>query len=225
MAKNLKPHQLVAENLRQTIYGVGLGPGTRILQVGASNGSGGDPVYPLVRMHTRCIFYRVEPRIDQFEKLVKLHKDDDNVLVHQCAIIPDDWEEGPTKMWHYAADSALPEWTEGVASLNEGFPKRNNEWRMKKGGVPAEIEETTVLGQHLTTAMTEMSLRFPEVVVTDMEAHDHLVFLPLMETAKVVCYEHKCYTETDNNNWAMKFTEAGFTMAYKGLEDIIWGRK
>ena len=222
-----KPHELVAENLKQAIYTAGLGPGTRVLQVGASNGRGGDPVYPLIGPHKQMNFFRVEPRSAQFDKLLALHTRDDNVLIHQAAVIPDDWPEGPTDFYQYKFPDALPRWAAGVASLEKGLPIRirDNKWRAQQdGGKDGEVEKISVRGQHLSTALTEMNVRHPDVVVTDMAAHDHLVFEPLAATARIICFEHKHYNADEKERWAALLEEKGFERFFHGPEDTIWRR-
>lgn len=228
--KPLPTHLEFSQELKKAIYSFNIGPGTKVLQVGACCGVGGDPLYPLIGPHKRWVFWRVEPRIDMFDKLARLHNNDDHVLVHQAAVIPDDQEEGVITMWEYQQVDGLPPWTEGVASLTEEVPRRNNRWReqSKPDQVKTEIVPVEVLGQHFDSMCKEIRCFEPDVVITDMEAHDRLVILPSIKLAhkpKVVAYEHKVHGDEINRELETALSQAGYELHFRGPEDVCWKLK
>lgn len=218
----------IAKAIKDALYAFNCGPGTKVLQVGACCGIGGDPVYPLVGPHRRWVFFRVEPRISMFDKLARLHNEDDHVLVHQACVIPDDQPEGIVQMWEYQQVEGLPPWTKGVASLDKSKPERNNAWRMeRKADAPkTDIVAVDVIGQHFDTMMREMQCNSPDAVVTDMEGYDHLVILPSIKLKpKVLCYEHKVHGDEIDQQLTTAISQAGYEQFFRGPEDVVWKLK
>lgn len=211
---------IIARELERAIHILRLGPGTRVLQVGASDGFDGDPVFPWIRKRTRWQFYRVEPRPTQFLQLQELHDDDGNVTIHQACVVRTPEEVGAVNMFEYQNLNRLPGWAQ-----HEGSTKRSylvNLARQRE--LPAVVQDISCWGETLPQIMAEMHLHDPDIVVADMCGDERLVVAPLLHNARLVSYCHASQTPESVEHLSQLMLTQGFVEHFKGAYDTIWRR-
>lgn len=212
--------QIIARELERAIHILRLGPGTRVFQVGASDGVDGDPVFPWIRKRTRWQFYRVEPRPMRFLQLQELHDDDANVTIHQACVVRTPEEIGAVNMFEYQNLNQLPGWAQ-----HEGSTRRSYLVNLaKQREMHAVVQDVSCWGETLTQIMEEMFLQDPDIVVADMCGDERLVIAPLLHSAKLVCYCHAAQTPESSEHLTQLLTYNGFVEHHRGLYDIIWRR-
>ena len=218
--------KLLTEHLRTACEITNCGIGTRLLQIGASDGSSADPVLPLIRTNPRWAFFLVEPRRALFDELARRHIKRENVIVHQAAIIPPADEEGIVSMYEYAEDEALPRWVRHVASIDQSIVQQHNTQRAEDHDQPlGTIVEVSAIGQHFDTAMQQMCCNSPDVVVCNMMGSEYLVVEAVLpHNPRVICYNHNFMPQPLRKSVAKSLADAGYTRHFTGRAEQVWLR-
>ncbi len=222
------PSRDVADAISRAANELELGYGTRLLQIGASGGQHGDPVHYLVKWRKGWKFFLTEPRMNRFRELVARHKDDLRVVPYRAAVVKDKAHEGDVILWEIAEAKGLPDWTRDMASLNkklvEMFEARRREHHPNQP--KAKIVPVECRGLAFDTLLSKLGMT-PDVLVTDMEGSDAFAVLPaLAHRLKIVCYEHRCFDETNSERLLITaMARSGYSQYFRGPEDVVWIRR
>jgi|GEM_PF-6778071 len=193
---------------------------THALQIGASDGTTGDPLHALIPRAKKWLFRCVEPRPQMVAKLNQLHAEHNNVVIHQACIVEDELIDA-VEMYEFAAPE-LPRWAGGIASLDRRLLERISK---KHFNSSAEIRTVRVVAQTLEAAMRQMAMSRVDVVVTDMEGYDQTVIIPIVQYSPIViCFEHMHMPNATRRrvNAALK---PDYDLVFTGEGEQVWSRK
>lgn len=139
-------------------------PDFTFVQVGANDGKRFDPIHHYVTAH-KWKGLVVEPIREYFEDLQRTYASEPQVICCNYAIYDD---ERPVTLYRADPNANLPEWTKGIASLNEQHSLKSETPR------DAMIAEQAQ-GIPLPTLLRKHGLERVDLLVVDTEGYDYHV--------------------------------------------------
>lgn len=152
------------------------------IQIGANNGVRYDPIYQIVN-ELKIDGVVIEPVQDYYDELVKNYQHLKNITPANIAIYSKNTD---LTMYRVKKNSKLPDWVNGIASLNYEHHKKSQ--------TSSEyIVEETVRGVTFDTFITEYDIKKIDFLQIDVEGYDYEIlnlfpfdrFMP-----KLIHFEH-----------------------------------
>ena len=185
-----------------------------VLQVGANDGTSGDPVADLIRAY-RLPSLLVEPLHEAFRRLQVNYSDQQQVRLENCAVAEVD---GIKPLWRVVGDS-VPAWASQWASFERGVVERNS--RSLKCAY--HIESVNVPTMTIASLLAKHGVEDLGLLQIDTEGYDDHILQMVFDARQlpqIISYEYAHLT-TDRRNRAMKLlTERGYRTCRVG-RDVI----
>jgi FkbM family methyltransferase len=185
-----------------------------VLQVGANDGTSGDPVADIIRAY-RLPSLLVEPLPEAFCRLQANYSDQQQVRLENCAVAEID---GITPLWRVVGD-AVPAWATQWASFERGVVERNS----RSLTCTYHIESVNVSAMTISSLLAKHGVEAVDLLQIDTEGYDDCILrmvLNARQLPKIVSYED-AHLSTDRRNNAMKLlTEHGYRTCRVG-RDVV----
>ncbi len=157
-------------------------PGFTFVQIGANDGKRFDPInHYVAEFKWRGLV--VEPIREYFEELQRTYADTPQVVCCNYAIYE---EEKPVTLYRADPNAGLPEWTKGIASINENHSLKSSTPRDKMIGEQAQ-------GIPLQTLLKKQAIEKVDLLVVDTEGYDYHI-LKMVDFAndppQILRFEH-----------------------------------
>ena len=157
-------------------------PGFTFVQIGANDGKRFDPInHYIAEFKWRGLV--VEPIREYFEELQRTYADTPQVVCCNYAIYE---EEKPVTLYRADPNAGLPEWTKGIASINEKHSLKSSTPRDKMIAEQAQ-------GIPLQTLLKKQAIEKVDLLVVDTEGYDYHI-LKMVDFAndppQILRFEH-----------------------------------
>lgn len=192
----------------------------RFLQVGAYDGTSGDPIYPLLEKHPLHGIL-VEPQRDAFEALRTNYARFDSHAFRfvNAAIGPHD---GTAVLYRIKPDSPGPSWLPQIAGFDRTM-------LMKHSSVVPNLESFIQAEEvrciTFATLLKETGVDRIDLLQIDAEGYDaellHLFDIPSRQPA-IVHYEHKHLSVADHERSLGALVDAGYRYAISGENTLAY---
>lgn len=157
-------------------------PGFTFVQIGANDGKRFDPIHHYVAAH-KWRGLVVEPIREYFEDLQRNYASEPQVVCCNYAIFE---SEGPVTLYRADPNAGLPEWTKGIASLDESHSMKSNTPREKMIAEQAQ-------GIPLQTLLKKQGVEKVDLLVVDTEGYDYHI-VKMVDLAnhppQIIRFEH-----------------------------------
>jgi FkbM family methyltransferase len=183
-------------------------PTALIVQIGANDGHGTDPLTTLVDTHPGWRVVFVEPVEEHFAALKARRGNDVARFTLVRAAVTD--HDGDVTMTTVEATADMPPWVRGISSIREDTVLSH---AADVTGLETAIREVTVPAMTLPSLLERTDSADLDLLFLDTEGHDAVILDQLDRLARwppAVLFEHKHLAPADLDRCINRFEGAGY---------------
>jgi FkbM family methyltransferase len=187
-----------------------------LVQIGANDGVRADPVRHLILRHGLPGLL-VEPLPDLFVQLQKNYEGQPNLKFEQCAVGEHD---GQIPLYRVRPDPALPDWLQGLASLNRDHLTSK---KFEFDQFDKYVEEVTVPVMTLSTLLEKYGLSEIGLLQIDTEGFDCRIVRSALGAGvrpEIINYEHNHVHAIEQAACKRLLAEHGYDFVDVGIDTL-----
>lgn len=213
---------------------------SQVIQIGANDGLMCDPLFKFIKKNPKAKFIRIEPLPYYFNKLEKLHENDMNVKLVNCAIVP--VEQKKDNMFYFIdpeianemdGDGPLNEWAHGLGSFKREiieetikFNKfRGEKYRKNIGKFINSIKSMKVEQLTFCKFLEDYKLKKFDLLIIDVQGYEWNILKTISSwpiKPKAIIYEDDgSMTQAHRKSCREKMKKMGYEIFVDNL-DTCW---
>lgn len=191
-----------------------------LVQIGANDGVRADPVRHLILRHGLAGLL-VEPLPDLFAKLQANYAGQANLKFEQCAVGESD---GPVPLYRVRPDPALPDWLQGLASLDRNHLTST---KFEFDRFDQYVEEVTVPMLTISTLLRKHAIAEIGLLQIDTEGFDCRIVQSALRAGvrpEIINYEHNHVHAIEQAACKRLLSEHGYDFVDVGIDTLALRR-